>query len=305
MKTIPVFYSEAQVHDAASFSKSPLKPGLLARRIGGDPAFRITGQGIAAVSPARLLQVHDADHVDGVLSAKTIDGFGNRSIKSITAIRHTVGNFLAAANWAVTDGANLGVVWSLTSGFHHSRHDSCGGFCTFDALTLSAYEMQKHLGLKTLLVDEDAHYGDGCEDIIKVVGMGEYCQYLQSRNTHGKASEVSLTKFATELGLKLKEFEPDVIFYQAGADNWIGDPLGGALSIDQLYIRDLIVFSTARRHGIPVVCNLAGGYAKDYDHTLTIHMNTGAAMKNIYLEIEVDAELPPSAIESEYAPLSS
>jgi hypothetical protein len=41
----------------------------------------------------------------------------------------------------------------------------------------------------------------------------------------------------------------------------------------------------AKRHGIPVVCNLAGGYAENYNNTLRIHRNTGEAMKEVYLDI--------------------
>jgi hypothetical protein len=53
--------------------------------------------------------------------------------------------------------------------------------------------------------------------------------------------------------------------------------------MQQLYLRDLITFQAASDRDIPVVVNLAGGYADHYDDTLTIHMNTGEAMKEIYL----------------------
>ena len=74
--------------------------------------------------------------------------------------------------------------------------------------------------------------------------------------------------------------------YQAGADDWIGDPLGGTNTVAQLYQRDVATFTLAKRRGIPVVCNLAGGYAENFQDTLCIHLNTGEAMKEVYLGTE-------------------
>ena len=286
---VPVFFSEQQLHDPCSFSKSPLKPGLLAQRIQNDPAFEIKSSLIGPAAPERLKQTHDTRYIDGLMEGTTPDGFGNKSKKDFKAIRTTVGNFLAAAEWAAagnkgsnpeTDIIHPGVVWSLTSGFHHACYDHAEGFCTIEALTLAAYELWKYRKLRTLINDCDYHICNGCEEMIQRHRMQPYCDYMQSEHTHRKPD---LAKFRAELERRIAIFNPDILFYQAGADMWIGDPLGGSLDMEQLYQRDLITFHVAKLHGIPVVCNLAGGYAENYEHTLQIHMNTGEAMKEVYL----------------------
>ena len=288
-KRIPVFFNEAQLHDPCSYSKSPLKPGLLASRIATDEAFELKSSLIGPVTPERLMQTHEKRYIDGLMEGTIADGFGNKSKKDFKAIRTTVGNFLIAAEWAVagrregnpeTDIIHPGVVWSLTSGFHHANPGHAEGFCTVEALTLAAYELWKYRKLRTLIVDMDFHRGDGCEEMISMHQMEGYCDYMQSDHTH---VHPDLAKFRAELERRIAIFNPDAIFYQAGADMWIGDPLGGSLTMLELYQRDLIVFHLAKLHGIPVVCNLAGGYAENYEHTLQIHMNTGEAMKEVYL----------------------
>jgi len=293
MNRIPVFYSDAQVHDAGSFSKSPLKPGLLVRKIALDPCFEVIDP-VVSITAEELYLVHDDHHVDAVLSAEIEDGFGNRSLKSIDAIKHTVGNLVQSARFAVSSNP---IVWSLTSGFHHAGHNFCGGYCTFDALTLAAEELHRARNLKTLIIDEDAHYGNGCVNIIAMRGMEDYCRYHQSSHTHGDpGAEGATGRYGRELNKLLDEFKPDLILYQAGADNWVGDPLGGSLTMQQLYLRDLITFQAASDRDIPVVVNLAGGYADHYDDTLTIHMNTGEAMKEVFLGQAGNPIYPISAV---------
>ena len=274
MLTIPYFFTEHQLHDPCSFSKSPLKPGLLARRLKEDPKFVQTGtRMIQAIEPSRLKQVHSTRYIDGLMDGTLPDGFGNKSNKDFQAIRTTVGNFVVAAEWALTQ-KKPGVTWSLTSGFHHACHDNGGGFCTIDALSLSAFELQKFHRARTLIVDGDYHFGNGVVDNIEKNQMGTYCAYLQYFNA---------AKYRAVLEKAIAKHNPTIIFYQAGADAWVGDPLGGALTMQELYQRDLDTFDVAKRHGIPVVCNLAGGYADNYEDTLRIHMNTGEAMKEVYL----------------------
>lgn len=305
---IPVFYSDAQVHDAGSFSKSPLKPGMLARKIALDPDFEIKSSLIDSVASDRLAQTHELGHVKALIAGEKADGFGNLSKKNNKAVRATVGNFLAAAEWAAagrrtgnpaTDIIHPGVVWSLTSGFHHAGHDFCGGFCTFEALTLAAFELHKYRAMKTLIIDEDAHYGNGCMNIIMHKGMENYCEYMQSNHTHSLPCESSLTDFTEQLESMLVEFMPNIIMYQAGADNWIGDPLGGALTMERLFLRDKVVFRLACKYSIPVVVNLAGGYADNFGDTLAIHMNTGVAMKQVYLNSGERPVYPGAALALE------
>jgi acetoin utilization deacetylase AcuC-like enzyme len=81
----------------------------------------------------------------------------------------------------------------------------------------------------------------------------------------------------------LRQFEPDLICYVAGADPYREDQLGGlALTIDGLKRRDELVFRVARARSIPVMVTFAGGYAKNVEDTVTIHCNTIIAAKEVF-----------------------
>ena len=81
----------------------------------------------------------------------------------------------------------------------------------------------------------------------------------------------------------LRQFEPDLLCYVAGADPYREDQLGGlALTIEGLKKRDELVFRIARTRDIPVTVTYAGGYATKVEDTVTIHSNTVIAAKEIY-----------------------
>lgn len=78
----------------------------------------------------------------------------------------------------------------------------------------------------------------------------------------------------------LRQFEPDLICYVAGADPYREDQLGGLdLTIEGLKKRDELVFKVARTRNIPVMVTYAGGYAQNVEDTVTIHSNTVVAAK--------------------------
>jgi len=81
----------------------------------------------------------------------------------------------------------------------------------------------------------------------------------------------------------LRQFEPDLLCYVAGADPYRLDQLGGLdLTIDGLKKRDELVFRVARARDIPVMVTFAGGYAQDVEDTVTIHSNTVIAAKEVF-----------------------
>ena len=81
----------------------------------------------------------------------------------------------------------------------------------------------------------------------------------------------------------LRQFEPDLICYIAGADPYREDQLGGLnLTIEGLKKRDELVFRVARARNIPVMVTFAGGYAGKVEDTVTIHCNTVIAAKEVF-----------------------
>jgi acetoin utilization deacetylase AcuC-like enzyme len=81
----------------------------------------------------------------------------------------------------------------------------------------------------------------------------------------------------------LRQFEPDLICYVAGADPFIEDQLGGLnLTMEGLKRRDELVFLVARARGIPIMVTYAGGYARNVEDTVTIHSNTVIAAKEVF-----------------------
>ena len=105
----------------------------------------------------------------------------------------------------------------------------------------------------------DVNLRDGCTD-------AEYLAWLDNALSSG-----------------LRQFEPDLIAYVAGADPYREDQLGGLnLSIEGLKQRDELVFHVARARGIPVFVTYAGGYAVRVEDTVTIHTNTILAAAEIF-----------------------
>ena len=81
----------------------------------------------------------------------------------------------------------------------------------------------------------------------------------------------------------LRQFQPELLCYLAGADPYCEDQLGGlSLTLEGLKKRDELVFRVARSRGIPVMVTLAGGYALKVEDTVTIHCNTVVAAKEVF-----------------------
>lgn len=267
-----VFYSDLMVADSGSFSPSAGKPAL-AVKSWLDQGFAIQIQNPAGASRDQLCLAHDPTYVDGVLSRRVSNGFGNRSKRVAKSLRYTNGAMLAAARHSVRTGENS---CAPVSGFHHAGYDFGGGFCTFNGLMVAAMDLlESGTAQKVGILDCDQHYGNGTDDIIRRLGVDDAVVHFTAGQHNFDADWFIEALPDIICGLFS---ECDVLIYQAGADPHINDPLGGWMTTDQLLERDVQVFATCKHLGLPVSWNLAGGYQRDksggISPVLAIHDNT-------------------------------
>jgi len=202
----------------------------------------------------------------------------------------TGGTILAAQN-ALRDriGFNIG------GGFHHAFPAHGEGFCAIHdvAIAIRALQQERAIG-KALIVDCDVHQGNGTAAIfaadrsVLTLSIHQFNNYPSEKPP--SVIDVDLpdgvgdSEYLDRLGGALKvamSFEPDLLFYVAGADPYREDQLGGlALTMEGLKRRDRLVFETALAQSVPVAVVLAGGYARDTDDTVTIHCNTAKAARD-------------------------
>jgi len=85
-------------------------------------------------------------------------------------------------------------------------------------------------------------------------------------------------RFASQLEAMdclVQPFAPELVLYQAGADPYREDQLGGlALTFAGLETRDRAVIDGCARRGIAVATTLGGGYARRFEDTVRIHATT-------------------------------
>lgn len=99
----------------------------------------------------------------------------------------------------------------------------------------------------------------------------------------GTGDEDYLAWLDNALSSGLRQMQPDLICYVAGADPYTDDQLGGlALTVEGLKKRDELVFRMARARKIPIMTAYAGGYARRLEDTVTIHSNTVIAAKEVF-----------------------
>jgi acetoin utilization deacetylase AcuC-like enzyme len=206
--------------------------------------------------------------------------------------RRSVGATIGSARRAI---AHDGLACNLAGGTHHAHADRGGGFCVFNDAAVTARLMQAEQmrgGMRRFpvaVIDLDVHQGDGTASIL----AGDDSVFTLSLHgeknypVHKPASDLDVplpdgcddAAYLHALDAALAEldarFKPRFAIYLAGADPHEGDRLGRLkLTEAGLAARDERVFAWLHERRVPCAVAMAGGYNKDIDQAVRIHLNT-------------------------------
>ena len=229
------------------------------------------------------------------------------------------GGSILAAQHALRDR----VAFNIGGGFHHAFPDHGEGFCMIHDVAVAIRRMQRDNKIRTAMtVDCDVHHGNGTAAIfagtrvprdplpsrpastlgqptlrnahagdVFTISLHQHNNYpmykpLSSIDVDlpdGIGDDDYLAWLDNALSSGLRQFEPELICYIAGADPYREDQLGGlSLTIEGLKRRDELVFRVCSARNIPVMVTYAGGYARKVEDTVTIHCNTVAAARQVF-----------------------
>lgn len=182
------------------------------------------------------------------------------------------------------------VAVNLAGGTHHAHADHGEGFCIFNDAAIAARLMQAERRVQRVaVVDLDVHQGNGTASILANDDSVFTLSLHAERNYpfHKEQSDLDLALpdgcddaayldvLRGALARLFACFEPQLIIYLAGADPHEGDRLGRLkLTMDGLAQRDRMVLDTARERKIPVAITMAGGYGKNIQDTVAVHLQT-------------------------------
>ncbi len=193
---------------------------------------------------------------------------------------------IMAARLALQSGVGL----HIGGGFHHAFADHGEGFCVFNDPACAVRQMQsERLISRALVADVDLHQGNGTAAIFAgdadVATFSIHQEHLYPFPKPSGTVDVGLepgTDDATYLRLLeerlvplLDNHAPDLLVYVAGADPYREDQLGSlGLTIEGLRRRDAFVCGLCRERELPMMVVLAGGYARNVEDTVAIHLGT-------------------------------
>lgn len=212
--------------------------------------------------------------------------------------RRSAGATIAACRAALVDG----VAVNLAGGTHHAQADHGEGFCVFNDAAIAARLMQaERRAARVAIVDLDVHQGNGTaailanDDSIFTLSLHGENNYpfqkavsdLDIALPDGTGDDEYLTKLDDALAQMFARFDPQMIIYLAGADPHEGDRLGRLkLTAAGLAARDQRVLAAAGARGLPVAIAMAGGYGRDIEQTVAIHLQTvGIAARHCQREL--------------------
>lgn len=243
------------------------------------------------ISNDPILRVHDAQYFHRLLNLELdakeqrISGFPHSSELIFREIEIASGTVECAIN-----ALNSGLAFNIAGGTHHAFSNRAEGFCLLNDQAIAAQFLIDQCFLKkVLIVDLDVHQGNGTAEIFKsnpdvfTFSMHGKKNYpfkkeqsdLDIELEDGTGNELYLQKLNESLELILNSFRPEFIFYQAGVDVLKTDQLGRMnLDLEGCYLRDQIVFSTAKSLSIPIVTCMGGGYSRDIRVIVKAHTNT-------------------------------
>src|SRR5262249_44955318 len=169
-----------------------------------------------------------------------------------------------------------GLAINLSGGYHHAGPEKGGGFCVYADVPLALTVLYQEGRFRSaLVVDTDAHQGNGTADAIRswdwayildffeedIFPRPKVAEDIPVPLRAGMNGAEYLEVLVQHLPAALDRFRPDLVVYNAGSDVLWSDPLARLLlTPDNLAERDLYVVTAVRERGIPLAMVLSGGY---------------------------------------------
>lgn len=298
---IHIAYHESYRHELPVNHKFPMKKySELAKRLVGQNIYTPSNFFVPNIMGEEIL--YFTHHTEYIERAKTLRlekaearrlGFPQSNELYERELRIAYGT-LHGAELALKNGLSF----NIAGGTHHAFTNKGEGFCMFNDIAVSAnYLINKGLIRKALVIDLDVHQGNGTAEIF-TNNPSVFTFSVHGKNNYPVKKEISdldielddLTSDEEYLNIvaenvpKLIAVEkPDIVYYIAGADILETDKFGRlSVSIAGAKRRDEIVFGECKRHELPVMCVMGGGYSKDLEVILETHLNTFKVGKEYY-----------------------
>jgi acetoin utilization deacetylase AcuC-like enzyme len=290
---VKVFYSDHFVLPLPEGHRFPMsKYSMLRERVAADgicePGELRTPR---AVTNEELLRAHTPGYLERVVSGSLTDKEIRRigfpwSDRMVERSRRASGGTLGACLAALEEG----LAANLAGGTHHAFSDRGEGYCVFNDSAIAARAVQA-AGLveRVVIIDTDVHQGNGTAEILRgdttvftfsIHGAKNFPFHKEESDLDAPLPDgADDTEFLNTLerGLEtaLEAADADLAIYLAGADPFEGDRLG-RLSVTKpgLAERDRTVLETCRDRGIPVAVTMAGGYARNVEDTVDVHLQS-------------------------------
>jgi acetoin utilization deacetylase AcuC-like enzyme len=248
-----------------------------------------------AASPEQLALAHEADYIERVLAGR-LEAAEIRAIgfpwsqAMVERSRRSAGATIAACRAALREG----VAANLAGGTHHAQRGRGAGYCVFNDAAIAARVLQADAAatgrdLPVAVIDLDVHQGDGTAQILQgddsvytlsLHGATNF-PFRKQASTHdvalpdGTTDAPYLAALDEALNCLRESFAPRLIIYLAGADAHENDRLGKLkLTSAGMAERDRRVFDFGRDLGVPMAVAMAGGYGRDIDITVDVHLAT-------------------------------
>jgi acetoin utilization deacetylase AcuC-like enzyme len=152
-----------------------------------------------------------------------------------TALRSTGGTVEAAKK--IVEGKIDNAFVFTGSADHHAGRDRFWGGCHFNGAALAITWLRENsLFQRFAIVDTDHHHGDGTRDIVEsatdvlhICFCNETTQSADQTKvdirttTYPSTDDQYISIFAKEFPPRIRQFKPDIIFWEFGYDNTHGD----------------------------------------------------------------------------------
>jgi acetoin utilization deacetylase AcuC-like enzyme len=242
-----------------------------------------------ALDISAISSVYDPTYIQQLCTG-TLDPKAMRRIGFPWSEQLVLRTLTAAGGTVLTSSLALenGKALNLTGGYHHAFANFGSGFCMVNDLYLAALNMLQNNAIdRVLIFDCDVHQGDGTaklaenNDAIYTVSIHGEKNFPYRKQTSdldfglakGTEDDEFLATVEQAWQMAISYFQPDAVIYDAGVDIHVNDDLGHLhISTDAVLARDQFVFDQCEALGLPVAAVIGGGYQRDIDALVDVHL---------------------------------